>query len=144
MLSCSVTSDSATPWTVAHQAPLSMGFSRQEWVAMASSRGPSQPRDWTCISCVAGGFSTAEPLSSKAHRYRVSTLYILFPFILKYLFIYLAVTVLHCGMHLLPITSEIRASSMLWALRDSFWLQICLVLHVYLYHVSIFFYFINL
>ena len=30
---CSVASgisDSATPWTVAHQAPLSMGFSRQE------------------------------------------------------------------------------------------------------------------
>ena len=26
----SVISDSATPWTVAHQAPLSMGFSRQE------------------------------------------------------------------------------------------------------------------
>ena len=24
-------SDSATPWTVAHQAPLSMGFSRQEY-----------------------------------------------------------------------------------------------------------------
>ena len=23
---CSVVSDSATPWTVAHQAPLSMGF----------------------------------------------------------------------------------------------------------------------
>ena len=31
---CSVTSvvsSSATPWTVAHQAPLSMGFSRQEY-----------------------------------------------------------------------------------------------------------------
>ena len=26
----SVVSDSATPWTVAHQAPLSMGFCRQE------------------------------------------------------------------------------------------------------------------
>ena len=26
----SVVSDSATPWTVAHQAPLSIGFSRQE------------------------------------------------------------------------------------------------------------------
>jgi len=26
MLSYSVMSDSATPWTVAHQAPLSMGF----------------------------------------------------------------------------------------------------------------------
>ena len=24
-------SDSVTPWTVAHQAPLSMGFSRQEY-----------------------------------------------------------------------------------------------------------------
>ena len=40
-----------TFWTVAHQAPLSMGFSRQEcwsglqWVAMTSSRGSSQPRD---------------------------------------------------------------------------------------------------
>ena len=29
--SCSVMSDSATPWTVAHQAPPSMGFSRQEY-----------------------------------------------------------------------------------------------------------------
>ena len=28
---CSVMSDSAAPWTVAHQAPLSMGFSRQEY-----------------------------------------------------------------------------------------------------------------
>ena len=27
----SVVSDSATPWTVSHQAPLSMGFSRQEY-----------------------------------------------------------------------------------------------------------------
>ena len=30
-LSPSVVSDSATPWTVARQAPLSMGFSRQEY-----------------------------------------------------------------------------------------------------------------
>ena len=33
-----------TPWTVAHQAPLSMGFSRQGywiWVSMPSSRGSS-------------------------------------------------------------------------------------------------------
>ena len=29
--SFSVMSDSATPWTVACQAPLSMGFSRQEY-----------------------------------------------------------------------------------------------------------------
>ena len=32
-----------------------------EWVAMPSSRGSSWPRDSTCISCTAGGFSTAEP-----------------------------------------------------------------------------------
>ena len=30
-VSHSVMSDSVTPWTVAHQAPLSMGFSRQEY-----------------------------------------------------------------------------------------------------------------
>ena len=30
-VSCSVVSDSATPWTVAHQIPLSMEFSRQEY-----------------------------------------------------------------------------------------------------------------
>ena len=29
--SCSVVSDSETPWTAAHQAPLSMEFSRQEY-----------------------------------------------------------------------------------------------------------------
>ena len=37
----------ATPWTVAHQAPLSMGILQArilEWVAMPSSRGSSQPR----------------------------------------------------------------------------------------------------
>jgi len=37
-----------TPWTVAHQAPLSMGILQArilEWVAMPSSRGSSQPRN---------------------------------------------------------------------------------------------------
>ena len=39
---------SMTPWTGARQAPLSMGFSWQEYwsgIAMSSSRGSSQPRD---------------------------------------------------------------------------------------------------
>ena len=31
VLNHSVVSDSVTPWTVTHQAPLSMGFSRQEY-----------------------------------------------------------------------------------------------------------------
>ena len=37
-----------TPWTIACQAPLSIGIlqaRRLEWVAMPSSRGLSQPRD---------------------------------------------------------------------------------------------------
>ena len=41
---------SATSWTVAHQAPLSMGILQArilEWVTMPSSREFSQPRDWT-------------------------------------------------------------------------------------------------
>ena len=29
-----------------------------EWVAMPSSRGSSQPRDWTQVSCIAGRFFT--------------------------------------------------------------------------------------
>ena len=48
VLSCSVMSDSATSWTVAHQAPLFVGILQAkilEWVAMPSSRGSSQPRD---------------------------------------------------------------------------------------------------
>ena len=32
-----------------------------EWVAMPSSRGSSQSRDQTQISCIAGGFFTTEP-----------------------------------------------------------------------------------
>ena len=47
MLSRSVVSGSATPWTIAHQALLSMGFPRPrilEWVAISFSRGIPNPR----------------------------------------------------------------------------------------------------
>ena len=48
-----------TLWTVAYQAPLSMGFSRQEeCVAISFSRGSSQPRNWTEVSYIAGRFFT--------------------------------------------------------------------------------------
>ena len=46
---------SATPWTIAHQAPLSMEFPGREYcelVAMPSSRGSFQPRNETCVSYV--------------------------------------------------------------------------------------------
>ena len=32
-----------------------------EWVAISFSRGSSQPRDRTSVSCIAGGFFTTEP-----------------------------------------------------------------------------------
>ena len=47
---------SVTPWTVAHQAPLSMGFSGQEYlecVVISFSRGSSQLRDRTRVSRIA-------------------------------------------------------------------------------------------
>ena len=75
----------ATPWTAAYQAPPSMGFSRQvywsglplpspwyiylvpeilqvrilEWVAFLFSRGSSQPRDQTQVSCTVDWFFTS-------------------------------------------------------------------------------------
>ena len=50
-----------TPWTLAHQAPLSMGFPRQEYWSGLSSPPPgesSQPRDQTQVYHIAGGFFT--------------------------------------------------------------------------------------
>ena len=61
-LSLSVLSNSMTPWTVTHQAFLSIGFPRQEYLNRL--RFPllgdlPKPRDRTgvsCTSCIAGGF----------------------------------------------------------------------------------------
>ena len=60
-----------TPWIVAHQAPLSMGILKArilEWIAMPSSRGSSQPRDWTQVSCITGRFFTSWA-TREAHIY---------------------------------------------------------------------------
>ena len=34
---------------------------RLEWIAISFFRGSSWPRDWTCVSCIAGKFFTTEP-----------------------------------------------------------------------------------
>ena len=55
MLSCSVPTDFATPRTVAPQAPLSMGFSRQEYWSRLPFPTPGHlpwPRDPTHVSCL--------------------------------------------------------------------------------------------
>ena len=44
---CSVVSDSATPWTVAHQAPRSMGLSRREyWSGLPFSSPMHESEKW--------------------------------------------------------------------------------------------------
>ena len=54
----------ATPWTVAQQAPLSMGFPRQEYWSELPFPSPADLRDpgikpWSCA--LAGEFFTTEP-----------------------------------------------------------------------------------
>ena len=49
------------PWTLAHQTPLSMEFSRQEYwsgLPYPFSRVSFHPRDQTRVSCIAGRFFT--------------------------------------------------------------------------------------
>ena len=50
----------ATPWTVACRSSVHGILQARilEWVAISSSRGSSQPRDQTQVSCIAGRFFT--------------------------------------------------------------------------------------
>ena len=58
-----------TPWTVAHQAPLFMGFSRQEYWSGLSFPSPGDLPDpviepvSSLASALAGGFLTTELLA---------------------------------------------------------------------------------
>ena len=72
-----------TPWTVAHQAPLSMGFPRKEYLIglLFPSLGdlPSSGIEPVCpmSSVLAGGFFTTEPPGkpktlSDSHKYQPS------------------------------------------------------------------------
>ena len=65
LLSLQLVSDSVTPWTVARQAPLSMGFSRQEswsWLPFPSPGDLPDPGIEPGSSTLAGGgFFTRDP-----------------------------------------------------------------------------------
>ena len=43
-----------------------------EWVAISFSRGFSPPRDWSCVSCIAGRFFTIEPPGKSKHKWLYS------------------------------------------------------------------------
>ena len=68
LFSLSVVSDSfETLWTVAHQAPLSMGFSRQEYwngLPFPSPGDLPSPGITSMSPVLAGGFFTTEPPGS--------------------------------------------------------------------------------
>ena len=79
VLSHSVMSDSVTLWTVACQAPLSMGILQArilEWVAMPSSKGSSQPKDQTRSPTFQAGSLLSEP-PGKPTNTAVGSLYLL-------------------------------------------------------------------
>ena len=64
LFNCSVMSDSATPWAVAHQTPLSMGFPRQEYWSGLPFPYPGDlpnPGIEPMSPALAEGFFTAEP-----------------------------------------------------------------------------------
>ena len=54
-------------WTVAHQAPLSMGFSRQEYWSGVPCPPPGGLPPGLFISCTAGGFFTTR-VTGEAHH----------------------------------------------------------------------------
>ena len=76
----SVASDSATPWTVAHQAPLSMGFSwREHWSGLP--RPPPgdlphpgiEPESLTSPALASGFFTTHTTWEAFEDEYRVQS-----------------------------------------------------------------------
>ena len=64
------------PWTVGHQAPLSMGFSRQEYWSGLPFPSPGDLLDpgMESRSPVAGGFFTTEPTGRLCGICRVEVL----------------------------------------------------------------------
>ena len=94
VLSHSVMPDSVTPWTVVHQAPLSMGFSRQDYQNGLPFTAPEDLPDWRIepeslvLPALAGRFFTTAPpgkpcityMESLIHKHSVSLYYLLFFF----------------------------------------------------------------
>ena len=58
----------ATLWAVAHQAPLSMGFSRQEYWSGLPCPPPGDLSNLGIVSCIAGGVFTSEPPGGSPYR----------------------------------------------------------------------------
>ena len=96
-----------TLWTVAHQAPLSMGFPGKilDWISMPSSRESSRPRDWTQVFYVshialASGFFATQPIGEAPHLH-IHAQYLILPgSVSKILFIFKLI--------MIPVVTKLR------------------------------------
>ena len=71
MRACSVVPDSCDPMDYSTQSsPVHGVFQARilQWVAISYSRGSSWPRDWSCVSCIAGQFFTTETPGKPKHE----------------------------------------------------------------------------
>ena len=76
------TNDSVTPWTVAHGAPLSMGFPRQEYWSGLSFPSPGyllDPRIEPVPPTLASKFFTSEPPGKPKPKLAEDGIQIFFP-----------------------------------------------------------------
>ena len=111
----------ATSWTAAHQAPLSMRFSRQEYCSGLSFPSPGDlPNSGipSCVSCLAGRFFTTEPPGKLPVPYLIPLITILrhmFPFgflpFFKCYFFSLKEAQIHLYFHRCSSTDEICSST---------------------------------
>ena len=84
LICCSCVQFLVTLWTVAHQAPLSMGFSRQEhWSCCVLLQGSSRPRDQihvSYVSCIGrrviASVTWEAPLSLSFLKYKIKILWV--------------------------------------------------------------------
>ena len=71
----------ATPWTVAYQPAIHGIFQARilEWATISFSRGSSQPRDRTQVSCIADRrftiWATGKPWSSWSYALQLNTMW---------------------------------------------------------------------
>ena len=99
----------------------------QEWVAMPSSRGSSQPRIQTQVSCIAGGFFTTEPPRKPLQSLQI---YLFWTFHILCGLLWLAAFTEHHGF-------EIHPQSLVSLLHHFLWLN-NIPLHGYtIFHLSI-------
>ena len=84
-----------------------------EWVAFPFSRGSFQPRDWTQVSCTAGGFFSSWA-TREAHRVGLSPFYNLRG----------TWSIKHCQNHKNRDSQTLSVSCCLARVQSSFWIQL--------------------